>query len=169
MTGKRNEMTDQALKEATKLEGNVPSIPTFLLRALRLAKSVYIKHEVAKEESWQSQEPNYDTKWLYRIAKMSNVLWGKKLYNSTLLSRWLTTQLLCLRTGHLFTEPIVVLNRSCRITLVWLWHNTIENMEYFLMYYSRYDRQQARLAKEVGVCRDEDGKVYEWSLILWII
>jgi hypothetical protein len=54
-----NEIADQAAKELAKSEGNVPSIPTSPLRALRSARSVWIKHEVAKDgnESWQSQPP----------------------------------------------------------------------------------------------------------------
>jgi ribonuclease HI len=51
-----NEKEDEAAKEAAKLEGNNPNIPTSTHKPLKSARSVCIKRDVTNDwdESWQS-------------------------------------------------------------------------------------------------------------------
>jgi hypothetical protein len=112
-----------------------------------------IKKEVVQEwdESWQSQSPNRNAKQLRRITEKPNALRGKKLYNLVNLSRRQTATLARLRTGHCSLNQYLYRFGHTESPMCECGSGAIENVEHFILQCSRYDKQRARLVREVGV------------------
>lgn len=148
-----NEKADEAAKEAAVSEGNDPGIPTATYKPLKSARSVNIKQEITAEwnESWQSRAPNRDAKQLRRITKKPNALRGNKLYKAIELTRHQTAQLARLRSGHCSLKQYLHRFNHAESPRCECGSGAIENVEHFLLHCPRYDRQRARLVREVGV------------------
>ena len=148
-----NKKVDGAGKEAARSEGKDSSIPRSVHKPLKSARSICIKQEITNEwnESWQSQPPNRDAKQLRQITKKPNALRGSKLYKTVELTRHQTAQLARLRSGHCLLNQYLHRFNHSESPRCDCGSGAIENVEHFLLKCSRYDRQRARLVKEVGV------------------
>jgi len=149
-----NEEADEAAKEAANSKGNEPDIARCIHKPLKSARSVCIKRETMDDwnAAWQSQNPDHDAKQLRLITKKPNALRGTKLYQAIILTRRQTAQLTQLRTGHRSLNQY--LHRFGHVDSLRCdcGNGANENVEHFLLHCSRYDRQHAKLAREVGVC-----------------
>ena len=149
-----NEEADKAAKEAAKSGGNELNIPRSTHAPLKSARSVCIKREIMEDwnASWQSQAPNRDAKQLRQITKKPNALRGNKLYKAITLTRRQTAQLARLRTGHCSLNQYLHRFGHADSPQCECGSGAIENVKHLLLHCPRYDRQRAKLAREVGVC-----------------
>jgi hypothetical protein len=149
-----NEDADEAAKSAAKSEGNEPNIPTSTHRPLKSARAVSIKRDTTDDwnASWQSQAPDRDAKQLRRITRKPNALRGTKLYKAATLTRRQTAQLARLRTGHCSLNQYLHRFGHAESPRCECGSGAIENVDHFLLHCPRYDRQRAKLVREVGVC-----------------
>lgn len=148
-----NEMADKAAKEAAKSEGNDASIPRSTHKPLKATRSQCIKREITNEwnESCQRQSLNREANHLLRITKKPNALRGNKLYNAVDLTRRQTAQLARLRSGHCSLNQYLHRFGHARSRKCECGSGANETVEHFLLHCPRYDRQRARLVREVGV------------------
>jgi hypothetical protein len=112
-----------------------------------------MRQEIAEiwNETCQSQALRRDAKQLLRITKKPNALRGNKLYNAVELTRRQTSQLARLRSGHCSLNQYLHRFGHAESQKCECGSDAIESVAHFLLHCPRYERQRARLVREVGV------------------
>jgi ribonuclease HI len=145
-----NETADKAAKQAAKSKGEDPTIPKSTHKSLKSARSVLIKRAITHDwsASWKSR--THDAKQLRRITNKPNVTCGIKLYKA-INTRHQAAQLARLRTGHCSLNQFLHRFGFEDSPMCECGNDAIENVQHYLLHCPRYERQRAKLAKEVGI------------------
>jgi ribonuclease HI len=155
---KGNEEADEAAKEAAKSEGIGVRITKSTQKPLKSARLVCIKRELTDvwNKTWQAnpQSPHRhdSSQHLRGITRKPNALRGAKLYKAVTLTRHQASQLAQLRTGHCSVNQYLHRFGHVESPLCECGSGATETVKHFLLNCPRYDKQRARLLKEVGIC-----------------
>jgi hypothetical protein len=95
--------------------------------------------------------PYSNAKQLCRITSKLRALYGTKLYTAITLTRRQTAQLVRLQTGHISFNQSLDRCGHAESPMCECSNRAIENVENFLIYCPRYNRQRAKLVKKVSV------------------
>jgi len=143
-----NEKADKAAKEAANSGGTHINILRTIHKPLKAARFVNIKREITHDwnAAWQKHE---NAKQLRRITSKPNTARGTNLYKS--VPRHQASQLARLRTGHCLLNQYLHRFGHEESPLCECGSGAIENVQHYLLYCPRFDRQRAELTKDVGV------------------
>jgi hypothetical protein len=147
---KGNETADMAAKQAAKSKGEDATISKSTHKPLKSARSTHIKRTIDNDwnTSWTHQA--HDAKQLRRITNKQHVTQGTKLYKA-INTRHQAAQLARLRTGHCSLNQYLhrfghLESPRCECN-----SGANEDVQHYLLYCPRYERQRAKLTKKVGI------------------
>src|SRR5436190_5448207 len=150
-----NEKADEAAKDAAMntTAANTPNATAsrdhqFHHKLLKSARNRIIKG--ASKREWEKAWKNgTSSKQLHRITKHQPLGTSVKLY-SAITKRAQIPQLARLRTGHCSLNQYLHRFHIEESPLCECGDGAIENVEHYLLICSRYDRERAKLMKQVG-------------------